>query len=148
VQGEPRGKRLVAGDEIKASVHGVGDERHVARQPTAGERLVAPSDGKAALYVVATRLVSIAPIMVGRATVGSLMDHTWIRADVASSRSNLPSCGRSVTPISPSCGVTAVCRLGHQLRRDRSAIMIGEKCAEIVLAAATARRGEGPATAL
>jgi len=51
-----------------------------------GERFVAPSAGKAALYLVATRLVSIAPIMVGRANVGSLMDHTWIRVDVASGR--------------------------------------------------------------
>jgi len=35
---------------------------------------VAPSAGKAALYVVGSRLVTIAPILVGRTNVGSLIN--------------------------------------------------------------------------
>jgi hypothetical protein len=33
VQGEPRGKWLVAGNEINSGIHEVRDECHVARQP-------------------------------------------------------------------------------------------------------------------
>ncbi len=77
----------------------------VPADDAAGERLVAPSDGKAALYVVATRLVSIAPIMVGRATVGSLMDHTWIRVDVASG-------SYDVTVVGPHNNATRTVHLG------------------------------------
>jgi hypothetical protein len=40
----------------------------------AGKQFVAPSPGKAALYVVGSRLVTIAPILVGRTNVGSLID--------------------------------------------------------------------------
>jgi hypothetical protein len=70
-----------------------------------GDRLVAPSAGAAALYVVATRLVSIAPIMVGRANVGSLMDHTWIRVDVASG-------SYDVTVVGPHNNATRTVQLG------------------------------------
>jgi hypothetical protein len=49
----------------------------------AGKRFVAPSAGKAALYVVGSRLVTIAPILVGRTNVGSLINQTWMRVDLA-----------------------------------------------------------------
>jgi len=49
----------------------------------AGKQFVAPSAGKAALYVVGSRLVTIAPILVGRTNVGSLINQTWMRVDLA-----------------------------------------------------------------
>jgi hypothetical protein len=49
----------------------------------AGKQFVAPSVGKAALYVVGSRLVTIAPILVGRTNVGSLINQTWMRVDLA-----------------------------------------------------------------
>ena len=51
----------------------------------AGKQFVAPSPGKVALYVVGSRLVTIAPILVGRTNVGSLIDQTWMRVDLAPS---------------------------------------------------------------
>ena len=49
----------------------------------AGKQFMAPSAGKAALYVVGSRLVTIAPILVGRTNVGSLINQTWMRVDLA-----------------------------------------------------------------
>ena len=67
---------------------GCGEPEIPMATPTddaAGKQFVAPSAGKAALYVVGSRLVTIAPILVGRTNVGSLIDQTWMRVDLAPS---------------------------------------------------------------
>jgi len=65
---------------------GCGEPEIPMATPTddaAGKQFVAPSAGKAALYVVGSRLVTIAPILVGRTNVGSLINQTWMRVDLA-----------------------------------------------------------------
>ena len=73
--------------QLVATVFASDDEPEIPlATPTddaAGKQFVTPSVGKAALYLVGSRLVTIAPIMVGRTNVGSLINQTWMRVDLA-----------------------------------------------------------------
>lgn len=50
--------------------------------------------GKAALYIIGSRVVALSPVTVGAATVGTVVADTWLRVDLPAGRYDVRFAGR------------------------------------------------------
>jgi hypothetical protein len=57
-----------------------------ATADAAGKRFAPPPAGKAGLYVASGYIPDVATISVGPSAIGSLVQHTWLRVDLAPGR--------------------------------------------------------------